>query len=61
MRKINEAKSITSMDVAKLLGVEEEYRDALFEQELDEERERFINSEFVNENNCINPLNNNEK
>lgn len=61
MKTIEKAKPVTGMDVAKLLGVEVEYRDALLEQELNEGRERFINSDFEKENNSINPLNEDEK
>lgn len=31
---MTEAKKITSLDVAKMLGVEKEYKEILFEQEL---------------------------
>ena len=43
---MEKAKLITSEDVAKFLGVEKEYKDALIEQELKITRENFMNSEF---------------
>lgn len=59
---MEKAKLITSEDVAKFLGVEKEYKDALIEQELKITRENFMNSEFEPaKNNCIENSINNEK
>lgn len=48
------AKQISSNDIAKFLGVENEYNDALIEQELKITRENFMNEEIESaENNSI--------
>lgn len=54
MRKIKKAELITGIDLAKVLGVDDEYRDALLEQELDEQVEKFVNSDIEETNNSIN-------
>jgi len=51
MKSNNEAKHITSLDVAKVLGVEKEYREALFEQELKKNYETVMSDVFVHEKN----------
>ncbi len=59
---MEKAKLITSEDAAKFLGVENEYREALIEQELKITRENFMNSEFEPaENNSMENSINNEK
>lgn len=48
------AKQISSNDIAKFLGVENEYNDALIEQELKITRENFMNEEIESaENNSV--------
>lgn len=58
---MKKAKLVTGMDVAKVLGVEEEYKDALLEQELNEGMEKFMKSDFKETNHSINPENKNEE
>lgn len=43
-------KKVTAVDVAKFLGVEGEFKDALFEQEMKETYENFKNSPIVDVN-----------
>jgi len=45
-----EPKKLTASDVAKFLGVEKEFKDALFEQEMKETYENFKNGEEVSVN-----------
>jgi len=60
---MEKAKLLTPMDIAKLLGVENEYREeVLIEQELKITRENFMNEEIEpEENNCINGSINHEQ
>ncbi len=59
---MKKAKLITSSDVAKCLGVEKEYSEALIEQELKITRENFMNEEIEPaENNSINGSINHEQ
>lgn len=52
---MEKAKLINSTDIAKMLGVENEYNEALVEQELKITRENFMNEEFEPvKNNSIN-------
>ena len=44
-------KEITSLDIAKLLGVEKEYSDVLFEQQLKENYETIMGDQFTQINN----------
>ena len=61
MKKIKKAKPITNRDIAKFLNVEQEYNDILLEQELDEEREKFIQSDFEDIHHSINSNKKNER
>ena len=59
---MEKAKLITSSDVAKTLGVENEYNEALIEQELKITRENFMNEEIEPaENNYVNGSINHEQ
>lgn len=58
MEKIQQAKLITPMDVAKLLGVEKEYKDVLFEQELKRNHDIIMSDDFENKNNSKDNENN---
>lgn len=59
---MEKAKLITSIDVAKCLGVEKEYNEALIEQELKITRENFMNEEIEPaKNNGINGSINHEQ
>lgn len=59
---MKKAELITSNDVAKCLGVEKEYNEALIEQELKMTRENFMNEEIEPvENNSINGSINHEQ
>jgi len=53
MEKLKQAKLITPMDVAKILGVEKEYKEILFEQELKRNHDIIMGDDFENKNNCI--------
>lgn len=53
MGKMKKAIQITGMDIANVLGVEKEYKEALFEHELNETVENFIKSEFGDVKNNI--------
>lgn len=52
MENNQEKRTVTPMDVAKFLGVEKEYREAVNEQELKRNHD-IIMSDNVNENNSI--------
>ena len=52
MKKKDKTRTITPMDVAKFLGVEKEYKEVLFEQELKENHD-IIMSDNIEENNTI--------
>lgn len=51
MEDIKQAKSITPMDLAKVLGVEKEYLDELFEQQLNKNKKIIMSDDFENEKN----------
>jgi hypothetical protein len=52
MKNKDKARTVTPMDVAKFLGVEKEYKEVLFEQELKENHD-IIMSDNIEENNTI--------
>ena len=52
MKKEDKIRTITPMDVAKFLGVEKEYKEALFEQELKENHDIIMNDN-IEKNNTI--------
>jgi hypothetical protein len=52
MKNKDKTRTVTSMDVAKFLGVEKEYKEVLFEQELKENHD-IIMSDNIEENNTI--------
>jgi len=51
MEKLKQAKLITSLDIAKVLGVEKEYNEILFEQELKRNHDTIMSDDFENKNN----------
>lgn len=53
MKEIKEAKPITPMDLAKILGVQKEYAEMLFEQQLKKNKDIVIGDDFENEKNNI--------
>jgi hypothetical protein len=57
MKNKDKTRTVTPMDVAKFLGVEKEYKEALFEQELKENHD-IIMSNNIEENNTIRKDNN---
>ena len=56
MKEIKPAAHVTSTDVAKVLGVENEYREALFEQELKRNYDILMSEEVqdTQKNKCMN-------
>jgi hypothetical protein len=52
MKSKDKARTVTPMDVAKFLGVEKEYKEVLFEQELKVNHD-IIMSDNIEENNTI--------
>ena len=48
----DKTRTVTPMDVAKFLGIEKEYKEVLFEQELKENHD-IIMSDNIEENNTI--------
>ena len=52
MKNKDKTRTVTPMDVAKFLGVEKEYKEVLFEQELKENHD-IIMSDNIEENNTI--------
>ena len=52
MKKKDKTRTVTPMDVAKFLGIEKEYKEVLFEQELKENHD-IIMSDNIEENNTI--------
>lgn len=46
MKQTMNSKKVTSLDVAKFLGVEQDFKDKLFEEELKNTFENFKNAEF---------------
>ena len=59
MKKKDKTRIVTPMDVAKFLGVEKEYKEALFEQELKENHDIIMNDD-IKKNNTIKKDSNNE-
>jgi hypothetical protein len=59
MKKKDKTRTITPMDVAKFLGVENEYKEALFEQELKENHDIIMNDD-IEKNNTMKKDSNNE-
>ena len=59
MSKVKKAELITGMDLAKKLGVVDEYNNALLEQELNEQIEDFVKSDIEEMDNSINNQNKN--
>jgi len=58
---MKKAKLVTPVDIAKILGVESEYRGILIEQELKITHDGFMNDGFEPVvNNCIDNINENE-
>lgn len=58
---MKKATNITSLDIAKTLGVENEYNELLIEHELEITRNNFMNEELVSDkNNFIDNINKNE-
>jgi hypothetical protein len=58
MEKLKQAKLITPIDIAKLLGVEKEYKEVLFEQELKRNHDIIMSDDLENKNNIIDNDNN---
>lgn len=54
MEKINQVKKITPLDVARLLGVENEYKEVLFEQERKRNLDVIMGDVIQDEKNNIN-------
>ena len=52
MKNKDKTRTVTPMDVAKFLGVEKEYKEVLFEQELKENHDIIMNDN-IEENNTI--------
>ena len=52
MKNKDKTRTVTPMDVAKFLGIEKEYKEVLFEQELKENHD-IIMSDNIEENNTI--------
>jgi hypothetical protein len=52
MKSKDKTRTVTPMDVAKFLGIEKEYKEVLFEQELKENHD-IIMSDNIEENNTI--------
>jgi hypothetical protein len=53
MKKVKKAKLVTPLDVAKFLGVEKEYKEALFEQELKKNYDIVMGNDIEENNNPI--------
>jgi hypothetical protein len=55
MKEIKSAKHITPMEIAKKIGMEKEYKDALFEQELKKNHNVITGDEYedIEKNNFI--------
>ena len=53
MKRLEPAKEITAKDIAKMLGMEEAYNEALLEEELKRNEEIIMSDDFEDEKNNI--------